>query len=220
MKPLKSWQVLLDEVPLNFRYITFSEATPIAEQTSMIYTCDMGGHGAGLMHSVFMYPGSDVIESYRLLSEHCKIVGARIPQSQQKTTGVGSRHVLEHSCKRSRNNLEQGQFLPARQRNPVGWHAAHRRKWLVEWREWSGSESGVVIWELGLVWNPSKGPAMRWVFSLSITKFFKRFLGAFGFSPALKPIQKSNWRHKSYPHVLEMSLWPICFGTEETAKQK
>ena len=51
-------------VPLTFHFLSFTAWTPIKEQASTIFTCDIliGLHGAGMTAALWMYPGSVVIE--------------------------------------------------------------------------------------------------------------------------------------------------------------
>ncbi|CAE7217693.1 unnamed protein product [Symbiodinium sp. CCMP2456] len=57
-------RVRLDGEPLIFRPLAFDGSVPISKQAEMVSACDVliGMHGAGLMHSIWMYPGSVVVE--------------------------------------------------------------------------------------------------------------------------------------------------------------
>lgn len=57
-------KVLLDKQPLGFHYLNLTYLVPIKEQVAKIYMCDIlvGVHGAGLIHSMWMYPQSAVVE--------------------------------------------------------------------------------------------------------------------------------------------------------------
>lgn len=57
-------EVLLNGEPLILQQVVLTHEMPITEQAAMVHSCDilMGPHGAGLVHAVWMYPGSVVIE--------------------------------------------------------------------------------------------------------------------------------------------------------------
>lgn len=59
-----SERVLLNNEPLILRRLIFTRAIPISVQAARAHSCDilMGPHGAGLVHALWLYPGSVVIE--------------------------------------------------------------------------------------------------------------------------------------------------------------
>lgn len=57
-------EVRLNGDPLILRRLIFTESMPISTQATRVHSCDilMGPHGAGMVHALWMYPGSVVIE--------------------------------------------------------------------------------------------------------------------------------------------------------------